>query len=205
MAGDRRVRSARRRPRSRFGDGPPARRRATHVQLAEFEGPLGLLLSLIEARQLDVLTVPLGALADAYLDALAALEADRLGNVSAFVAVASQLILIKSRAMLPRPPAVDPTRRCDEAPTPRPSCARRLLLYRAHRDAGLRLAERRPSRIGLFRREPAAAHAAGAGRRPAARRRRRSIRAARPRARPARRARPAARAAARGRAAHRSR
>ena len=44
---------------------------ATLVTLPAFDGPLALLLSLIEARQLDVLTVPLGALADAYLDALA--------------------------------------------------------------------------------------------------------------------------------------
>ncbi len=80
--------------------------------MAEFDGPLGLLLSLIEARQLDVLTVPLGALAEAYLDALGRLDADRLGNVSSFVAIASQLILIKSRAMLPRRPDADrPDRR----------------------------------------------------------------------------------------------
>ena len=84
-----------------FGEGRRPESR-TQVQMAEFEGPLALLLSLIEARQLDVLTVPLGALADAYLDALGRLDADRLGNISAFVAVASQLILIKSRAMLPR-------------------------------------------------------------------------------------------------------
>ena len=90
----------------RIGDGRPES--STHVQVATFDGPLALLLSLIEARQLDVLTVPLGGLADAYLEALAGLEADRLGNVSAFVAVASQLILIKSRAMLPRPPAIEP-------------------------------------------------------------------------------------------------
>ena len=97
---------------------------ATHVQVAEFDGPLGLLLSLIEARRLDVLTVPLGALADAYLDALAGLEADRLGNVSSFVAIAGQLILIKSRAMLPRPP-VDRGRRGRRrgARSRRPSCA----------------------------------------------------------------------------------
>jgi chromatin segregation and condensation protein Rec8/ScpA/Scc1 (kleisin family) len=89
-----------------FGDGrrPEVR---TQVRLQEFDGPLGLLLSLIEARQLDILTVPLGALAGAYLEALARLEADRLGNVSSFVAIASQLILIKSRAMLPR--QTDPT------------------------------------------------------------------------------------------------
>src|SRR5207245_5673718 len=61
----------------------------TRVQLAEFDGPLGLLLALIEARQLDVITVPLSALAGAYLEALATLQADRLGNVSSFVAVAS--------------------------------------------------------------------------------------------------------------------
>src|SRR5256885_1727339 len=67
-----------------------------------FEGPLALLPALIEARQLDGTTVPLGALAEASLDALATLEHNRLGNVSAFVAVASQLILIKSRAILPR-------------------------------------------------------------------------------------------------------
>ena len=147
-------------PAVRFGDGrrPEA---ATHVQVAEFEGPLALLLSLIEARQLDVLTVPLGGLADAYLDALATLDADRLGNVSAFVAVASQLILIKSRAMLPRRPTLDPTALPDDGPDPEAELRARLILYRAHRDAGLRLAEVALERVGLFRREPTAARAAG--------------------------------------------
>src|SRR5437867_9648767 len=78
---------------------------ATHVSIPEWEGPLGLLLSLIEARRFDVLTVPLGGLAEAYLEALAAIEHDRMGSISAFIAVAGQLILIKSRAMLPRPPS----------------------------------------------------------------------------------------------------
>ena len=44
---------------------------ATHVTLPAFDGPLALLLAVIEARQLDVLTVPLGALADAGLAARA--------------------------------------------------------------------------------------------------------------------------------------
>jgi segregation and condensation protein A len=136
--------------------------------MAEFDGPLALLLSLIEARQLDVLTVPLGALADAYLDALGGLQADRLGNVSSFVAIASQLILIKSRAMLPRrTDPTDPMGLPDEGTDPEAELRARLLLYRAHRDAGLRLAEEALRRIGLFRREPVAAHAAAlAGARP---------------------------------------
>jgi segregation and condensation protein A len=140
----------------------------TTVQLPTFDGPLGLLLSLIEARQLDVLTVPLGGLADAYLEALATLEADRLGNISSFVAIASQLILIKSRAMLPRTPVLDPSAlEGDDVPNPEAELRARLLLYRAHRDAGQRLAADALQRIGLFRREPGAARAAGmAGARP---------------------------------------
>jgi segregation and condensation protein A len=155
-------------PAVRFGDGRRPET-ATHVQLASFDGPLGLLLSLIEGRQLDVLTVPLGSLADAYLEALATLEADRLGNISAFVAIASQLILIKSRAMLPRPPAVAATGADgDDGPDPEAELRARLLLYRAHRDAGHRLAGDAVERIGLFRREAGAARASGlAGARPA--------------------------------------
>ena len=154
-------------PSIRFGDGRRPET-ATRVQVAEFEGPLALLLSLIEARQLDILTVPLGGLADAYLDALASLEADRLGNVSAFVAIASQLILIKSRAMLPRHVA-EPgaSGSADEGPDPEAELRARLILYRAHRDAGRRLADGATDRVGLFRREPGAARAAGlAGARP---------------------------------------
>ena len=149
-----------------FGEGRRPESR-TQVQMAEFDGPLGLLLSLIEARQMDVLTVPLGGLAEAYLDALATLDADRLGNVSAFVAVASQLILIKSRAMLPRRPVMDPSALADDGVDPEAELRSRLLLYRAYRDAGLRLAEEAVRRIGLFRREPGVAHAAAvAGARP---------------------------------------
>jgi segregation and condensation protein A len=150
-----------------FGDGrrPEA---ATRVQVAEFDGPLALLLALIEARQLDVLTVPLGALAEAYLDALATLEADRLGNISSFIAVASQLILIKSRAMLPRRAELVPGVFPEDEPDPEAELRARLVLYRAHRDAGLRLLAEAQARVGLFRREPSAALAAGlAGARPA--------------------------------------
>jgi len=140
---------------------------ATQVRLESFDGPLALLLALIEARQLDVVTVPLGALADAYLDALATLDGDRLGNVSAFVAVASQLILIKSRAILPRRQELAPGALPEDEPDPEAELRARLLLYRAHRDAGRRLQEGAIDRAGVFRREPAVAGAAGlAGARP---------------------------------------
>jgi segregation and condensation protein A len=132
---------------------------AAHVTLDGWEGPLGLLLALIEARQLDVLTVPLGGLADAYLDALGGLGSERMGHVSTFVAVASQLILIKSRALLPRRVEPGPTGLPDEGPDPEAELRARLLLYRAYRDAGGRLAAVALERVGLFRREPAVAGA----------------------------------------------
>ena len=151
-----------------FGEGRRPEATTTHVRMAEFQGPLGLLLALIEARQLDVLTVPLGALADAYLDALASLDDDRLGNISAFVSVASQLILIKSRAMLPRQVELAPGLLAEDEPDPEAELRARLILYRAHRDAGLQLQAEALLRHGLFRREPSAAAAAAlAGARPA--------------------------------------
>ena len=149
-----------------FGDGrrPEA---ATRVTLPTFEGPLALLLALIEARQLDVLTVPLGALADAYLDALASLDGDRMGNVSVFVAIASQLILIKSRALLPRRVVEGAVPLPDEGPDPEAELRARLVLYRAFRDGGVRLLEDAQVRVGLFHREPTVSRSAGiAGARP---------------------------------------
>jgi segregation and condensation protein A len=141
---------------------------ATRVTLPAFDGPLALLLALIEARQLDVLTVPLGALAEAYLDALASLDADRMGNVSAFIAIASQLILIKSRAMLPRRVVEGAVPLPDEGPDPEAELRARLILYRAFRDAGRRLLDDAQATVGLFHREPSVSRAAGlAGARPA--------------------------------------
>jgi segregation and condensation protein A len=147
----------------RFADSR-APERATVISVDGFDGPMGLLLSLIEARRLDVLTVPLGALAGAYLEALATLPAERLTNVSAFVAVASQLILIKSRALLPR--RVEPAATGLDEPDPEAELRARLLLYRAHRDAARRLVDAATGRP-MFRREPGAAAASGrAGARP---------------------------------------
>ena len=134
---------------------------ATSVEVGGWSGPLGLLLTLIETRKLDVMTVPLGSLAEAYLDALAAIDGDRLGHISAFVAVAGQLILIKSRALLPRRPAAQDAPGDGEDGDPEADLRERLVLYRAYRDAGTRLADGALLTIGLFRREPAAAVAAG--------------------------------------------
>ena len=85
------------------------------VQLPAFSGPLAVLLHLIESRQLDVLTVPLADVADAYVAHLATSPVDP-GQLAEFVSVAAQLILIKSRSLLP-----------GEAEIGRASCRERVL------------------------------------------------------------------------------
>jgi segregation and condensation protein A len=132
-----------------------------------YDGPFSLLLGLIEQRELDILDVPLGELARAYLEALTSLDREQMSHISSFVAVASQLILIKSRAILPRRPLVAIPIEADPGEDPEAALRERLLLYRRFRDAGRDLGGRLESGWESFRREPgAAAASAQAGSRP---------------------------------------
>jgi segregation and condensation protein A len=73
------------------------------VQLPAFEGPLDLLLRLIEREELDITTIALAQVADEYLAQVRAMEAPDPAALSAFLVIAARLLLIKSRALLPRP------------------------------------------------------------------------------------------------------
>ncbi|HEY7064006.1 MAG TPA: ScpA family protein [Chloroflexota bacterium] len=79
------------------------------MELPEFSGPLDLLLTLIQKRRLDVTAVSLAAVADQYLEQVLALEGE-LDALSEFLVLASQLLVIKSRALLPglAPPDAEP-------------------------------------------------------------------------------------------------
>jgi segregation and condensation protein A len=123
---------------------------AFEVQLGVFSGPLAVLLHLIESRQLDVLSVPLAELADAYVAHLATNPVDPR-QLAEFVAVAAQLILLKSRSLLPGemlPGLPDGADEPDEE-----ELRRRLLEYRALRDVARALGER-DLVMPMQRREP---------------------------------------------------
>jgi segregation and condensation protein A len=111
---------------------------AFEVELASFSGPLSVLLHLIESRQLDVLTVPLAELADAYVAHLTRHPVDP-AQLAEFVAVAAQLILIKSRSMLPGEAPAAVAEGSDEPDEE--ELRRRLIEYRAVRDAARALGE----------------------------------------------------------------
>ncbi|MFZ5819744.1 MAG: segregation and condensation protein A [Chloroflexota bacterium] len=78
------------------------------VQIPVYEGPLDLLLDLIERAELDITAVSLAAVTDQYLAYLHRLEQARADEISAFLVIAAKLIQIKSEALLPRPPAREP-------------------------------------------------------------------------------------------------
>ncbi|MBN1995720.1 MAG: segregation/condensation protein A, partial [Anaerolineae bacterium] len=97
------------------------------VELPDFEGPLDLLLNLIEREELDVTKISLARVTDqylAYLDILREVNPDELTD---FLVVAAKLILIKSEVLLPRPPASVIE---DEEEDVGDELARQLLLYK---------------------------------------------------------------------------
>jgi len=74
------------------------------VQTPVFEGPLDLLLNLIEHAELDITTVSLANVTDQYLVHINGIEQISADEISAFLVIAAKLIQIKSEALLPRPP-----------------------------------------------------------------------------------------------------
>lgn len=71
------------------------------IKLEKFEGPMDLLLTLIEEEKLDITEISLARVACQYLEYIKNNEKIQLENLADFLAVASRLILIKSRALLP--------------------------------------------------------------------------------------------------------
>ena len=75
------------------------------VRTPVYEGPLDLLLGLIERAELDITSVSLAAVTDQYLVYIHGLEQINADQISAFLVIAAKLLQIKSEALLPRPPA----------------------------------------------------------------------------------------------------
>jgi segregation and condensation protein A len=135
-------------PRVALPVGPPPE---FQLELPVFEGPLPLLLHLIETAELDILTVPLASVADAYVAYLATHPVDS-ANLAQFVATAAQLILLKSRSLLAEPVEVLTSGSDD---VDEEELRRRLLVYRAIRDAAREIAAR-DLVTPMWRREPRA-------------------------------------------------
>ncbi|CAG0983314.1 Segregation and condensation protein A [Burkholderiales bacterium] len=98
---------------------------ALEVFLETFEGPLDLLLYLIRKQNVNVLDIPMAELTRQYLGYVEMMRRTQLELAAEYLLMAAVLIEIKSRLLLPRPPAL----RGDEAEDPRVELVRRLLEY----------------------------------------------------------------------------
>ena len=79
------------------------------VHLPGFDGPLDLLLHLIERNQLEITTISLVAVTDQFIAYLRTWDEPPMPRLAEFVAMAARLLLIKSRSLLPRQPRQDAT------------------------------------------------------------------------------------------------
>jgi segregation and condensation protein A len=109
------------------------------VSTPVYEGPLDLLLQLIERAELDITHLALAHVTDQYLVHLRALEVQDPAEVSAFLVIASRLIQIKSAALLPRPPSSE---NITVEEDPGEALARMLIQYRRFKQLAATLQER---------------------------------------------------------------
>ena len=107
------------------------------VQLDAFHGPLDLLLYLVRKEELEIAELPLALVTQQYLTFVELLQRLDVDAVGEFLDVASLLIEIKSRRVLPQ--AEEATEEIDE---PQEDLVQRLLEFKAYRDAAGRLEER---------------------------------------------------------------
>lgn len=101
---------------------------AYEVELPVFQGPLDLLLHLIERQELDISVVSLARVTEQYLQYLARAEHVDAAALADFLAIAARLVWIKSRLLLPQPPVEEKTE--DEEEDPGESLARQLRVYK---------------------------------------------------------------------------
>jgi segregation and condensation protein A len=109
------------------------------VQLDTFAGPLDLLLYLVRKHELDVLEVPIARVADQYLEILAVIEQIDVDAVGDFLDVATRLMELKARMMLPRQDEAEE----QEIEESRQDLVARLLEYKKYKDAASQLEDRR--------------------------------------------------------------
>jgi segregation and condensation protein A len=108
------------------------------VQLDMFAGPLDLLLYLVRKHELEVLEIPIALVAEQYLEILAAIEQIDVDAVGDFLEVATQLMEIKSRMMLPRHEEIEE----EPVDDPRHELVARLLEYKRYKEAAGLLEDR---------------------------------------------------------------
>ena len=116
------------------------------IELEGFQGPLDLLLHLIRKNQIDIYDIPIAEVTAQYLGYLDMMRDLNLDVASEFLVMASNLIYIKSRTLLPSPAEEEEP----QEPDPREELIRRLLEYSKYRKAAEELGRRPALNTDVF-------------------------------------------------------
>jgi len=109
------------------------------VRLEMFEGPLDLLLHLIHKNEMDITNIPIAVITEQYLEYLKLMKVLNLDIAGEYLLMASTLLHIKSKMLLPTPYGEED----EEGEDPRAELVRKLLEYQKYKNAAAEL-ERRP-------------------------------------------------------------
>ncbi|MDD2920948.1 MAG: segregation/condensation protein A [Anaerolineales bacterium] len=112
------------------------------VQTPVYEGPLDLLLSLIERAELNITAISLAAVTDQYLSYLHGLEEMKPDEISSFLVIAAKLVQIKSEALLPRPVEREPGEE-----DPGVELVELLILYKRYKEIAVWMMERQENNL----------------------------------------------------------
>lgn len=108
------------------------------IQLRAFEGPMDLLMHLIEKNKIDIYDIPIAELTEQYMAYLGKFRQFNIDVASEFLVMAATLLLIKSRLMLPEPP---PEESAAEGEDPRRELVERILAYQQYKRVSMVLAD----------------------------------------------------------------
>lgn len=120
------------------------------VKLQVFEGPLDLLLHLIEKNQVNIYDIPIVTITEQYLEYLGEMQRQDLDVMSEFLVMAATLINIKAEMLLPKEEEEE-----EEEEDPRAELVRRLLEYKMYKYAATELKDMELDAAGSIYRSPA--------------------------------------------------
>ena len=122
------------------------------VRLAAFNGPMALLMHLIDKNKIDIYDIPISELTRQYMEYLSSFREFNIDVASSFLVMAATLLQIKSRLMLPRPPKEEDAEETDE--DPRADLVRRLLEYKQFQQVSEVLTSMQQREEKFFSRRP---------------------------------------------------
>ena len=121
-----------------------------NIKIQDFEGPLDLLMHLIEKDKVDIYDIPIVDIAEQYITYLNAMKEFDMDVASDFLVMAATLLQIKSRMLLPKPPVESE----EEQEDPRQMLVDMLVEYRKIRIQAKMLTESLATALGYHQRKP---------------------------------------------------